>query len=153
MAGKVGKPRRFPEPRDLEKAWEDYKEHCNKFEIKVVEFNKYKGKYVERFINKPISPTIKGFAVYSKFTRQSLYDTYKDKEGYCDIFACMQEEVEVISRTLFETGQLPTQIAPLWMSKHGYSNKQVTENINHNKNEDASDKLLKALKDRERKGN
>ena len=35
----------------------------------------------------------------------------------------MREECEVDARMKFETGQIPTQLAGLWMSNYGYTTK------------------------------
>jgi hypothetical protein len=35
----------------------------------------------------------------------------------------MKEECEIDARMKFETGQIPSQLAGLWMSKHGYTTK------------------------------
>ena len=43
---------------------------------------------------------------------------------FSDIVTRMREECEVDARMRFELGVIDTKLAPLWMSRHGYSVKQ-----------------------------
>ena len=55
--------------------------------------------------------------------RASFYERYANDARFADIVTRMKEECEVDARAKFELGVIPSQLAGLWMSKHGYSTK------------------------------
>lgn len=67
--------------------------------------------------------TIEGFCVYAGIARQAFYATYADNPKFCDMVTRMKEECEVDARSKFELGVIPSQLAGLWMSRHGYTTK------------------------------
>lgn len=117
----------FKSPKDMEKKWEEYKEWCDNQSVLTHEFSAKNSKFVSKELKKKITYTIEGFCVWVKIARQNFYETYTNDENYRDIVMRMKEECEIDARAKFETGQIPTQLAGLWMSKHGYTNKTEAE--------------------------
>ena len=59
----------------------------------------------------------------------------------------MKEECEIDAREKFELGVIPSQLAGLWMSRHGYTNKvdtSVDADMNLNINIDYGDEEVDA---------
>lgn len=114
--------RRFERPEDLEAAWEEYKAFCDNQNVITHEFSAKNSQFVTATLKRAITYTIEGFCVYSGISRVQFYETYANgNEEYANIVARMREECEVDARAKFELGLIPTQLAGLWMSKHGYS--------------------------------
>ena len=68
--------------------------------------------------------------MYCNLSRSAFYATYGDDERYSDIVTRMREECEVDARRKFELSMIPSQLAGLWMSKHGYTTKtDATANV------------------------
>ena len=146
---------------ELWEKWQEFKEKCdnNTINNKVNTINKVtEGKKTttvkqdhKQSVRSPISYTIEGFCVFLGITRQAFYETYckentenlseEDKE-YLDIVELIKEESEVDTRAKFETGQINSRLAPLWMSKYGYSQKCESK---VDASMDASDKLSSIL--------
>lgn len=61
-----------------------------------------------------------------QFSTLGGWAAFADNPSFCDITTRMKEECEVDARMKFELGVIDTRLAPLWMSKHGYSAKQET---------------------------
>ena len=114
--------RRFESPEDLETAWEGYKEYCNDQSVLTHDFSSKNSEFVSKELKRSITYTIEGFCVHAKISRAQFYETYANGEqSYADIVTRMREECEIDARAKFELGIIPTQLAGLWMSKHGYS--------------------------------
>lgn len=156
----MGRHKMFTVEELLEK-WEEYKKKCDNNIITNVVNTKNKvteGKKTstvkqeqDQTVRSPITYTILGFCVFLGISRRAFYTTYhkedngnlseEDKEYY-HIVEFMQEECEADAREKFETGQINSRLAPLWMSKYGYSQKcesKVDTNV------DTSDKLSSIL--------
>lgn len=118
--------KKFKTPEDLEKAWEEYKNHCDNNYETVHEFSQRNGEFISADLRKKITYTIVGFCNYHRFTRAAFYANYKDDPRYKHIVDVMLEECEVDARSKFETGVIPHYLAPLWMSRYGYSTKNDT---------------------------
>ena len=118
----MGRKRKFT-PKSLEEAWEEYKKHCDHYRVLTHEFSAKNSEFVSENLEKKITYTILGFCVWAKISRQSFYDYYADDPRFTDIVTRMKDECELDARMKFETGCIPTQLAGLWMSKHGYSTK------------------------------
>lgn len=119
----MARPRKFKTPKELEEAWKEYCNYCINHKGKETAFSSKLGKFITAEVPKPISPSIKGFCQHIGLVRQALYKTYENKKGFCDTFTRMREEEEVLTLMLYETGQLPPQLAPLRLSQYGYSTK------------------------------
>lgn len=137
----MGRPRKFKSVKQLEEKWAEYKEYCNNQMVLTHEFSSKNSRFVSKELKRSVTYTIEGFCVYSGIARQDFYTTYAEDSKFCDIVTRMKEECEVDARQKFELGVIPTQLAGLWMSKHGYSNKpDVTVSIKDNN-------LFDAIKD------
>ena len=114
--------RRFESPEDLEAAWEEYKEHCNNQAVLTHDFSSKNSEFVSKVLQRAITYTIEGFCVFAGISRVQFYETYANgKDEFANIVVRMREECEIDARAKFELGVIPTQLAGLWMSKHGYS--------------------------------
>ena len=119
----MGRPRKFKTEKALSAAWEEYKAWCNSQEVLAHEFSAKNAKFVSEKLKRRVTYTIEGFCVYIGLNRQAFYATYADNEKFQDVVMRMKAECEVDARMKFELGEIDTRLAPLWMSKHGYSAK------------------------------
>ena len=117
----MGRALKFKTPAELEEAWNGYKEYCDNQMVLVHDFSAKNSEFVSAELKKSITYTIEGFCVYAKLSRSAFYDTYAKKKKYSDIVTRMKEECEVDARKKFELEVIPSRLAGLWMSKHGYS--------------------------------
>ncbi len=120
----MGRPRKFSSVKALETAWEEYKAYCNNKMVLTHEFSQRSSQFVSAELKRKVTYTIEGFCVYIGISRASFYERYAENEQFADMVTKMKEECEVDAREKFETGQIPTQLAGLWMSRHGYTTKQ-----------------------------
>lgn len=123
----MARPRKFKTPAALAKKWDEYCDYCANHKATVTEFSSKLGRFITAEVNRPITMTIAGFCKFIKLPRQDFYDTYADDERFCDIVTRIREECEVDAREKFESGQIPSSLAGLWMSKYGYSTKSDNE--------------------------
>ncbi len=121
----MGRPRKFNR-KSLVETWEEYKADCDNRVVLTHDFSSKNSEFVSAKLRRSVTYTIEGFCVFAGIARQDFYATYGDDERFCDIVMRMKEECEVDAREKFETGQIPTQLAGLWMSKYGYTTKQDT---------------------------
>ncbi len=121
----MGRPRKFT-PKALEEAWITYKADCDNRMVLTHEFSTKNSSFVSTELQRKVTYTIEGFCVFVGISRAAFYDYYAEDERFADIVTRMREECEVDAREKFETGQLPTQLAGLWMSRYGYTTKQDT---------------------------
>lgn len=119
----MGRPRKFGSVKALETAWEAYKAHCDNRMVLTHDFSAKNSEFVSKELKRSITYTIEGFCVFAKISRTAFYEYYGDNPKYVDIVTRMKEECEVDARAKFELGVIPSQLAGLWMSKHGYSTK------------------------------
>lgn len=119
----MGKPRKFKSVKALVEAWEEYKHDCDNQTVLTHEFNAKHGNFVSAELTRAITYTIEGFCMYIGLSRSAFYATYGEDERYSDIVTRMREECEVDARRKFELQMIPSQLAGLWMSKHGYTTK------------------------------
>lgn len=117
----MGRPRKIQSVKAMEAAWAEYKRWCDDQEVLVHDFSAKNSEFVSARLSRCITYTIEGFCVWLGLTRSAFYDTYDKDERYSDIVARMREECEVDARRKFELQLIPERLAPLWMSKHGYS--------------------------------
>lgn len=126
MGSKGGRPRKISSRKALETAWAEYKAYCDSKSVLTHEFSGANAKFVSKELKRSVTYTIEGFCVFIGISRQAFHEYYAENERFVDIVIRMKEECEVDAREKFETGQIPTQLAGLWMSRHGYSTKQDT---------------------------
>lgn len=124
--GEVGRPQRFTTIKALEEAWEEYKSWCDNQSVLTHDFSAKNSEFVSKELKKSITYTIEGFCAYIKISRSAFYSTYANKKKYSDTVTRMREECEIDARRKFELEMIPTQLAGLWMSNHGYSTKEKT---------------------------
>lgn len=116
-----GKPRAIKSPAQMLRLWEEFKAECDNQSVIAHEFSQRTGTFASAELRKKISYTIEGFCVFLKMPRSSFYTVYSKDSQYHDVVTRIHEECEVDARGKFETGQIPSQLAGLWMSKYGYS--------------------------------
>ena len=123
----MGRPRKIKSVKALEEAWEEYKAWCDDQTVLAHEFSAKNSEFVSAELQRSITYTIEGFCVYVGLARSKFYSTYGEDERFGDTVTRMREECEVDARRKFETGQIPTQLAGLWMSNYGYTTKTDTK--------------------------
>ena len=119
----MGRPRKFTSPKKMEEAWADYKEYCNNQKVLTHDFSAKNSEFVTAELTRSITYTIEGFCVWYGIARSAFYEIYGKDERFSDIVTRIKEECEVDGRSKFELGIIDTRLAPLWMSKYGYSTK------------------------------
>lgn len=122
----MSRPRKFKTAKALAAAWAEYKSWCDNQTVPVQEFSQKNSEFVRGEQRRKATYTIEGFCVWAGIARSIFYSTYGVDERFSDIVTRMREECEVDARMKFELGVIDTKLAPLWMSKHGYSVKQET---------------------------
>lgn len=126
----MGRPRKIKSVKALEDAWREYKHYCDNQIVLTHEFSAKNSEFVSDHLKRCITYTIEGFCMYIGFSRSAFYSTYGEDEKYSDIVTRMKEECEVDARRKFELQMIPSQLAGLWMSKHGYTTKtDATANV------------------------
>lgn len=115
----MGRPKKFKTAKALSNAWAEYKTWCDSRQALTHGFSAKNSEFVSRKLQRSVTYTIEGFCAHVGISRQSFYETYAVQ--FPDTFTCMREECEVDSRMKFELGIIDSRLAPLWMSRHGYS--------------------------------
>lgn len=116
----MGRPRKIKTVAEMERLWEEYKAECDNQSVLTHEFSQKHGGFVSADLRRKITYTIEGFCVFLKLPRSSFYATYAESEMFQGAVQRMREECEVDARGKFETGQIPPQLATLWMGNYGY---------------------------------
>ncbi len=119
----MGRPRKFKSAKQLEELWEAYKLDCDNQMVLTHDFSAKNSEFVSKELKRGITYTIEGFCVFVGIARSVFYNIYAEDEKFKDIVTRMREECEVDARKKFELQVIPSQLAGLWMSKHGYSTK------------------------------
>lgn len=123
----MGRPRKIKSVKALEEAWEEYKNYCDNQVVLTHEFSQKNSEFVSANLRKKITYTIEGFCVFIGLSRSTFYQIYGEDDKFSYIVTRMKEECEIDARAKFETGQIPSQLAGLWMSKYGYTTNQKVE--------------------------
>ena len=139
----MGRPRKFKSPKALSDAWAEYKAWCDSQEVLTHEFSTKNSEFVSKKLKRKVTYTIEGFCAWVGISRAAFYARYSADERFVDIVTRMREECEVDARMKFELGVIDTRLAPLWMSRHGYSTKPEEQD----KHTDALETAVKALAD------
>jgi len=124
----MGRPRKFKSVKQMEEAWEAYKADCDNQLVLTHDFSSRNSEFVSEKLPKRVTYTVEGFCVFVGIARSSFYQIYGEDKRFSDIVTRMKEECEIDARRKFETGEIPPQLAALWMSKHGYSTKTDATN-------------------------
>ena len=119
----MGRPRRFKTIAELEEAWAAYKFDCDNQMVLTHDFSAKNSQFVSKELRRSITYTLEGFCIFAGLGRTQFYETYADKKPYANIVTRMREECEMDARKKFELQMIPSQLAGLWMSKHGYTTK------------------------------
>lgn len=119
----MARPRKFKTAKAMGAAWEQYKAWCNDQKVLTHDFSSKNSEFVSAELKRSVTCTIEGFCVWVGISRSTFYETYAEDERFSDIVTRMREECEVDARMKFELGVIDTKLAPLWMSRHGYSTK------------------------------
>lgn len=120
----MARPRKFKTAHALAAAWEAYKDWCDNQMVLTHDFSAKNSEFVSRELRRSVTYTIEGFCVWAGIARSVFYQTYGGDDKFSDIVTRMREECEVDARMKFELGVIDTKLAPLWMSRHGYSTRQ-----------------------------
>ena len=139
----MGRPRKFKSAKALAEAWEAYKDWCSSQKVLTHDFSAKNSEFVSKELKRSVTCTIEGFCVWAGVARSKFYETYAADERFRDSVTRMKEECEVDARMKFELGVIDTRLAPLWMSRHGYSTK--SEAVPAGVQED--DPITKSLKE------
>lgn len=121
--GRVG---RIKTAAQLLRLWEEYKKVCDSKTVTVYDLNRETMKYRKNKIVRPVTYTIKGFAVFCGMTEQNFHASYGKNPKFESVIARVREECEIDAREKFEMGLIPAKLAGLWMSNYGYSTKEVS---------------------------
>lgn len=119
----MGRRRKFSSAKALEEAWEAYKKHCDNQMVLTHDFSSKNSEFVSKELKRSITYTIEGFCTHAGISRAAFYERYGNHPKFADMVTRMKEECEVDARTKFELGVIPSQLAGLWMSRHGYTTK------------------------------
>ena len=112
---------------DIEELWEEYKHKCDTNVVTETKYDPMTHETINVEILRPISYTIKGFCAYLYITYSAWQASYANDIFYEDIVDKIKLECEADVRAKFETRQIPTGLAALWMSKYGYAAKNEQE--------------------------
>lgn len=137
------RPRKFRSAKALSDAWTQYKAWCDDREVLAHDFSSKNSEFVSAKLKRSVTYTIEGFCVWAGISRAAFYENYAADERFTDTVTRMREECEVDARMKFELGAIDTKLAPLWMSRHGYSAR--TESAAPDKRED--DPITAAIKE------
>jgi len=124
----MGRPRKIKSVKQLEELWEEYKTYCDNHMVLTHDFSSKNSEFVSKELGRSITYTIEGFCVFIKLGRGVFYETYANDERFQDIVTRIREECEVDARKKLELGMIPTQLAGLWMGRHGYTTKAENNN-------------------------
>lgn len=127
-----GRTRKFGSASALEKAWEEFKEYCDKKTVITTAFSPKVGSFVTQEVPHPITYTIKGFCAFVGMTETAFYDLYNKDEKLVLVIARMKQDCEIDAREKFENGTIDSRLAGLWMSHYGYTQKtdaQVSNSV------------------------
>lgn len=141
----MARPRRFKTAKALLDAWEQYKAWCNDQTVLTHEFSAKNSEFVSKELKRSVTYTIEGFCVWAGISRAAFYERYAGDERFADTVTRMREECEIDARMKFELGVIDTRLAPLWMSRHGYSTK--SENTQTAGQQQEDDPITKSLKE------
>lgn len=122
----MGRPRKIKSVKEMVSLWESYKEDCDNQMVLTHDFSSKNSEFVSKELRRSITYTIEGFCVYAGISRQAFYEYYAKDDKFVDIVTRIKEECEVDARKKFELSIIPPQLAPLWMSKYGYTTKTDT---------------------------
>lgn len=140
----MARQRKIKTIEEMEALWEAYKADCDNQPVLTHDFSAKNSEFVSKELRRSITYTIEGFCVFIGVPRRTFYENYADNKRYLHIVTHMREECEVDARKKFELQMIPSQLAGLWMSKHGYTTK--TEDTKQTVNDGVLPAILEYLK-------
>lgn len=144
----MGRPRKIGSVKQMTELWEMYKADCDNQLVLTHDFSSKNSEFVSKELKRSVTYTIEGFCVFIGISRASFYEYYANNDKFVDIVTRMREECEVDARKKFETGQIPTQLSGLWMSRHGYSTKTDVSDSSAAEQAKTHSSLIAAIKER-----
>lgn len=117
----MGRPRKIKSIKEMEELWQAYKDDCDNQSVLTHDFSSKNSEFVSKELKRSTTYTIEGFCVFAGISRQAFYEHYGGNERFVDTVTRMKEECEIDARKKFELQVIPSQLAGLWMSRHGYS--------------------------------
>ena len=117
----MARPKKFKSAKALSEAWEAYKTWCNDRKTMTHGFSQKSSRFVSQKLERSVTCTIEGVCAWAGISRSAFYETYGKQ--YPDTLTRMREECEIDARMKFELGVIDPKLAPLWMSRYGYSAK------------------------------
>lgn len=117
----TGRERIFKTPAAMVAAWKKYKKFCDGYTVKSRMVEGERERIIEQ--SRPLTYTVEGFCAFMGLSRQAFYKTYSEREEFREAVERIREECEVDARVKFETGQIPSKLAGLWMARYGYVSK------------------------------
>ena len=80
----MGRPRKFKNVKQLEQAWQAFKDECNNQVVLTHEFSAKNSEFVSKELKRSITYTIEGFCVYAGISRSAFYETYAEDKHFSD---------------------------------------------------------------------
>jgi len=115
----LARSKKFKTAKALADAWTEYKTWCDDRKTLTHGFSAKNSEFVSKNLRRSVTYTVEGFCAWAGISRQSFYETYGRQ--FPDTFTRIREECEVDARMKFELGIIDSRLAPLWMSRYGYS--------------------------------
>ena len=116
----MGRGAKIESEEELENKWEEYKIYCDNQEVTVHRYHEEEDSYKAYKVNKRIIYNIKGFCAFIGISSTSFYNSYTEK--YKELTEYIKTECEADARRKFETGEVSSKLAPLWM--YNYTSKE-----------------------------
>lgn len=120
------RPRKIGCPEELMQLWSEYKAYCQNH-TRIQTFVDKSGGVKNIEVSAPITCTKTGFCSWFGIVESAFQSTYGEDPLYEDAMDMIRQDSQVDCRSKFEDGTLNPKLAPLWMSRYGYSVKQETE--------------------------
>ena len=128
----LGRPRHWQTPEELWEDWEKYKKWADtqtttrKKTVTVKRGGTSVTETVTEKVSTPVTYTLTRFCVFAGVGREAFTKTYKADPSFRHVVDAIDREIESDAREKFERGIINSRLAPLWMSKHGYSTQAKT---------------------------
>lgn len=127
LGASPGRPRKWKTPDEMLADWEKYKKWADsqtttiKKTVTVRRNGQSETETVTEKKSTPVTYTLTRFCVFAGIGREAFTKTYKADPRFCHVVDTIDKEIEADAREKFERGLINSRLAPLWMSKHGYS--------------------------------
>ena len=132
--------RKIKSIKHMKELWNAYKYDCDHQKVLTHDFSAKNSEFVSKELQRSVTYTIEGFCEFVDISRASFYKNYAYTKTYTDMVTRMREQCEIDARKKFELQIIPSQLAGLWMSRHGY-----TTNADDSANTDEAVKIVDDL--------